>query len=182
MYPLKNYEKLWRSYRHGDKTFYSNFHLGEDIITPINTPIVAPFNCIVEKKIGKQGGNMAYCTIKKGTKSFVIRFLHCNAVYAGKHKKGATIALSGNTGLSTSPHIHLDISPTPLDLNKPKRFIDPSKFEWLEKGEYMYDLKRLKDLVRKYYDRAKLYAMELNKVRGLYKKSLDEIKKLKGEK
>lgn len=130
MFPLKDYKKIRRTYTHGVKTFYSNFHLGEDLIVSENTPILAPFDCIVEKKVGKQSGNACYCYFTK----YVLRFLHCNEVYPGTHKKGDVIALSGNTGLSTAPHIHLDISYRPFNLNNKNNFIDPKGFDWEEEN------------------------------------------------
>lgn len=34
-----------RGYRFGEKTFYSDFHLGTDYIVPPGTPIFAPAAC-----------------------------------------------------------------------------------------------------------------------------------------
>lgn len=179
MHPIKNLTKYKIGYSHGDKTFYSDFHLGYDIICKSGTPIYAPFDCKVIASVGNASGNMVYVYWDK----YVMRCLHLRErAKSGNLKKGQVIGYTGNTGKSTNDHLHLDISRKPFNLNNRKNFIDPAKFEWEEKGEYMFELKRLKGLVKKYYDRAKLYANELNKVRGLYKKSLAEIKKLKGVK
>lgn len=177
MYPIKDYKKVKRTYTHGVKTFYSDFHLGEDLIVPVNTKIIAPFDGEVKKVVGKDSGNACYFA----TKDYVIRFLHCNEVYTGKKKKGELIALSGNTGKSTAPHIHLDISKQPFNLLKITNFIDPAKFDWdnetieeyLRRNLEIYK-KKAQDYA-KYYQRCKDYALRIKKLQ-------EEIKKLKGEK
>lgn len=177
MFPLKDYKKIKRTYTHGVKTFYSDFHLGEDLIVPIGTSIFAPFDGIVTKKVGKESGNACYFE----TKDFVIRFLHCNAVYAGKKKKGELIALSGNTGKSTAPHVHLDISYQPFNLAKRGNFIDPRKFDWQEETLEDYLRTKLEEYKKKaqsyaqYYKRCVEYAKRIKKLEA-------EIKKLKGDK
>lgn len=171
MYPLKNYDKIKRTYTHGVKTFYSDFHLGEDLIVPTGTKIIAPFDCKVELIIGKQSGNGCYCYFKKGTESFVVRFLHCSQVYVGKHKQGSVIALSGNTGLSTAPHIHMDISKNKVNLDNRNNFIDPSKFNWEDSMDNKLET-YLKMKLDEYKSKAQRYAV-------YYKRCVEYAKRIK---
>lgn len=129
MYPINNYKYVRRGYTHGQKTTYSNFHLGVDLIVPTGTPIYAPTDCVVTTSVGTEGGNTIYATFN----GLVMRCLHLSKfAQKGNAKKGQIIGYSGNTGsLTTGPHIHLDLSPAPFNLNRPKaQFLDPDKYNW----------------------------------------------------
>lgn len=106
MYPLENYFSLRRTYRHGDKTFYSPHHFGVDIIVPTGTQIIAWDDVkIINRLAGSQGG----LTIWIEWKGYIFRFLHLSEQgKVGKYEKGNRIAKSGNTGASTAPHVHID--------------------------------------------------------------------------
>jgi len=127
--PIDNYEKTPKGYRQGDKTFYSDFHLGIDLIIPIGTPIYAPTNGTAKYSYGNEGGNTLYFTDEKGR---LHRFLHLNTWSDKKEfKEGERIAYSGNTGLSTSPHLHWDLSKNgKLELNNRANFLNPEL--WLK--------------------------------------------------
>lgn len=124
-YPLENWLTLGRGYKFGVPTSYSNFHLGTDVMCPIGTLIYAPSDGIVTGMVGAQGGN----TIHLKTPTHLIRFLHLSKfVKTGPVKEGELIALSGNTGQSTGPHLHTDISKGILNLNNTSNFVDPEVF------------------------------------------------------
>lgn len=123
-YPLDNWEKFKRGYRFLHKTFYSKAHLGLDLMTPIGTPIYAPENGFAEEKVGKEIGNAVYF---KGSK--LIRFMHLSKyVKTGYVNEGDLLGYTGNTGLSTGPHLHIDISKGNLNIYDPKTFIDPETY------------------------------------------------------
>lgn len=120
-------------YRYGDDTFYGTKHLGEDILCPTGTKIYAPFDGeITTATFGADGG---YTTIfYSPERNLSVRFLHLSkqlAMSGSKVKEGDLIALSGNTGLSTTPHIHYDIfngrKLPPLVFTN---FINPATINW----------------------------------------------------
>jgi len=125
MYPLKNWNNLRRGYEFGDKTFYNDFHIGLDLFVPVGTPIYAPEDGYATKKITNIIGNAIYF---EGSK--FQRFLHLSKYgKLGKVKEGDIMGYTGNTGQSTGPHLHSDVSKGELDLaNYKTSFIDPEKF------------------------------------------------------
>lgn len=130
--PLKNWEKIKRGYKFGEKTFYSSFHLGVDYIMPQGSPIYAPAGCeIVKSGNFPEGGNTVYVKIRNRKHGLlVMRFMHLSKMSPlGKYKAGEILGYTGNTGkLTKGPHLHLDISRTETDLKKTSNFIDPEKF------------------------------------------------------
>jgi len=127
MYPLKDWESYPRGYKFGQKTFYSDFHLGLDIVCPTSTQIFAWSDLNVSQAIsGNQGGNTAW--IKADGKLF--RLMHLvKPAKVGFYKNGDVIGYTGNTGVSTAPHLHIDISKNGnLELNNHSNFIDPEEY------------------------------------------------------
>jgi hypothetical protein len=133
MYPIKDWPKLKRTlrfkqiYPKGFGALTGKPHLGLDIIIPIGTEIVMPFDGTVKQLVGAEGGN----TLHVSTQGVLIRFLHLDRFgKKGIVKKGEVIGWSGNTGVSTGPHTHCDISRGQLQLNNINNFIDPDAFDW----------------------------------------------------
>jgi len=126
MYPLRDWKKFRRGYRFGSPTFYSKFHLGLDVICPTGTPLYAWDNCTVKGLVGTEGGNTAWLY----TDGKLFRFLHLKErPQNGKFNKGQKFAVTNNTGKSTGPHVHIDISKNgKLELNNLTNFIDPEKY------------------------------------------------------
>jgi len=106
----------------GDRTFYHysdtyknySLHVGYDLIVPVGTQVVAPENGMIKSCIAsttaKEGGNTIWLL---GSSGNLHRLLHLSSFIAkaGKAVKcGEVIALSGNTGLTTGPHVHWDVS------------------------------------------------------------------------
>jgi murein DD-endopeptidase MepM/ murein hydrolase activator NlpD len=89
-----------------------NKHAGLDIRLPQGTPIFAVADGIVTSSSATPRGDLGiYAAITHPT-GVVTRYLHFSqlSVTTGQHVlKGQQIGLSGNTGLSSAPHLHFDI-------------------------------------------------------------------------
>jgi len=115
--PLENFNNLKTTYEFGEKTSYNDFHLGLDIIVPTGTPIKATDDGIVKSGFGEQGG--VTCYFYPDSRSVVERHLHCHSIArTGRVKEGDLIAYTGNTGMSTDPHLHTDIWKDGFDFDK----------------------------------------------------------------
>lgn len=88
----------------------SSYHKGVDWATPIGTPVYASCGGTVAKAGWGSGyGYVIYINHEDGRQT---RYGHLSKVLvkAGQSvKQGDKIALSGNTGVSTGPHIHFEI-------------------------------------------------------------------------
>lgn len=85
-------------------------HEGLDITAPAGTPIEAPANGTVVF-VGWEAGYGNTVRIDHGY-GVVTRFAHASRVLVAvgnKVKRGQRIALVGNTGLSTGPHLHYEV-------------------------------------------------------------------------
>lgn len=130
IYPLKEWKTLKRGYKFGQKTSYSRFHLGLDVIAKEGTPLLAWQALeIISSYVGKEGGNTALIKCPNNTRLFRIMHLKAKAV-PGKYKEGQEIAKIGNTGsLSTGAHLHIDISRDgSLDIFDTGNFEDPEVY------------------------------------------------------
>lgn len=130
MFPLKN--RKIGGYRWGEKTFYSEHHLGTDYSAEEGTPLYAPCDGeIIREFTGEQGGLTIW--FRPDNENVLIRFMHLSKFIEpiGKVKECAIIARTGNTGkLTKAPHLHLDISKENLDISDFSNFIDPEKYAW----------------------------------------------------
>lgn len=85
-------------------------HKAQDWATPVGTTVVASCGGVVEKAgWGKGYGYCIYINHEDGSQT---RYAHLSKVLvkAGQTvKQGEKIALSGNTGVSTGPHLHFEI-------------------------------------------------------------------------
>jgi murein DD-endopeptidase MepM/ murein hydrolase activator NlpD len=130
IYPLKDWKKLKRGYKFSEKTFYSGFHLGLDVIAPTKTQGYAwqdleVTSCVV----GKDAGITAF--IKCPNNKRLFRLCHlAEMVKVGKYKEGDKLFLVGNTGaMSTGSHLHMDISKNgKLNLKDTTNFEDPEAY------------------------------------------------------
>ncbi|TCK01845.1 murein DD-endopeptidase MepM/ murein hydrolase activator NlpD [Volucribacter psittacicida] len=85
-------------------------HKGVDFAMPIGTPIIAPADGVVEKVAYQANGAGRYIIIRH-SREYKTVYMHLSRplVKAGQTvKKGERIALSGNTGRSTGPHLHYE--------------------------------------------------------------------------
>ncbi|VFP86990.1 Murein DD-endopeptidase MepM [Candidatus Erwinia haradaeae] len=85
-------------------------HKGVDFAVPIGTPVLAIGDGeVIVSKFSSTAGK--YVAIRHGHQ-YMTRYMHLKTllVKAGqKVKRGEHIALSGNTGRSTGPHVHFEI-------------------------------------------------------------------------
>ena len=93
-------------------------HNGVDLATPTGTPIVGTGDGIV-RRVGDHRYAGKYIDIDHGG-SYTTRYLHLHKILVRRGaqvKRGQTIALSGNTGRSTGPHLHFEfhINGRPVD-------------------------------------------------------------------
>ena len=120
-YPVENFNVTSPfGYRIHPITGINTFHNGIDIGIPLNTNIRAQADGIVNKIwISPKGGLQLRITYKNG---LIVGYAHLDSVEVGINQKvsaGQLIALSGNTGLSTGPHLHYTIK------DKQGNYIDP---------------------------------------------------------
>lgn len=84
-------------------------HKGVDYGLPVGTPIIAPGDGVVEHVAYQAGGAGRYIKVKHGHITTVYMHLSKSLVKPGQRvRKGERIALSGNTGGSTGPHLHYE--------------------------------------------------------------------------
>jgi murein DD-endopeptidase MepM/ murein hydrolase activator NlpD len=84
----------------------SGMHLGTDFAVPTGTPVVAPQDGTI-LKTGQDNMNGIYVHMQSGNTVHWLLHLSQVKVSAGETvKQGQVVALSGNTGHSTGPHLH----------------------------------------------------------------------------
>lgn len=86
------------------------FHNGIDLPVPVNTQVKNPQDgTVIDVLNNKEGGNQVLVRHSDG---LVSGYAHLNKALVKKGdkvKKGQVIALSGNTGKSTGPHVHMTL-------------------------------------------------------------------------
>ena len=100
-------------------------HEGLDVTAPLGTPIEAP----AKGRVVQAGWETGYgntVTIDHGY-GIVTKFAHASRILArvgARVERGERIALVGNTGLSSGPHLHYEVhvNGRPVD---PRRYILP---------------------------------------------------------
>jgi murein DD-endopeptidase MepM/ murein hydrolase activator NlpD len=102
-------------------------HEGIDVTAPMGSPIEAPAAGTVTDA-GWESGYGNTVTIDHGY-GVVTKFAHCSKllVRTGQHvSRGSKIALVGNTGLATGPHLHYEVhvNGRPVD---PLKYVLPDK-------------------------------------------------------
>ena len=110
IYPVSGRVSSSFGKRKAPKKGASTYHKGMDFAVPTGTAIRATSGGVVTKAGWGSGyGYVVYIKHPDGKES---RYGHCSKVLvkAGQSvKQGEKIALSGNTGISTGPHLHFEI-------------------------------------------------------------------------
>lgn len=111
MSPLKHMNVTSEfGYRSNPFTGINEFHPGIDLKAKYNTPIYSPYKGNV---IAVEYSDFYGKTLKiEHTGGYVSVYYHLNRIdvkIGDKVKKGDLIGLTGNTGRSTGPHLHLEI-------------------------------------------------------------------------
>ncbi|ELV7526584.1 murein DD-endopeptidase MepM [Edwardsiella ictaluri] len=101
-------------------------HKGVDFAMPVGTPVLAVGDgeVVIAKRSGAAGN---YVVIRHG-RQYTTRFMHLKTILVKpgqKVKRGDRVALSGNTGRSTGPHLHYEFwvnnqAVNPLTVNLPR--------------------------------------------------------------
>lgn len=109
VYPLKAWKTAVSNAFGVEDTIYTktHSHIGVDHAVPVNTPVYAPFDGEIFK-IGSspEKGNAGIFIFTK-EREWGFEICHLNKLPTlGLYKKGDIIAYTGNTGLSTGPHLH----------------------------------------------------------------------------
>ena len=110
-------------YRESPFTGLREFHKGMDIANRAGTPIVATAEGVVAYT-GRKGLLGMVIVIDHGH-GFVTRYGHIKKALkkrGEKVKRGETIALVGNTGRSTGPHLHYEVKLNGVPVN-PEKYI-----------------------------------------------------------
>ena len=146
-YPFKGNRRLTSAFnprRRHPVTGRISPHHGADFGMPTGTSIYAPGDGIVTRTMSHRYAGK-YIEIRHNDR-YSTRYLHLNKILArkGQHvKRGERIALSGNTGRSTGPHLHYEFhikgrpvnpvtAPIPLLASIPKKQRDAFKFKVAE--------------------------------------------------
>ncbi|MGW2563801.1 M23 family metallopeptidase [Streptomyces sp. NPDC001514] len=115
--PVSNYT-LTASFNQGG-AMWSHKHSGQDFAVPVGTPVKAASSGVVVKAGPNGGGDgPAYgnaIVIKHGDGKYS-QYAHLSKVNVAVGQSvdtGKVIALSGNTGNSSGPHLHFEIRTTP---------------------------------------------------------------------
>lgn len=84
----------------------SGMHLGTDFAVPVGTPVRAPQDGTVTRT-GQDNMNGIFVEINSGNVVHLLLHLSKSKVSSGEQvRQGQVVALSGNTGHSTGPHLH----------------------------------------------------------------------------
>lgn len=88
-------------------------HRGVDLATPVGTPLYNPYKTdAIVKCDNEPSGAGIYATVTPTAITdtlLVTRIFHLNTCTPGTFKPGAIFATTGNTGMSTGAHAHIEL-------------------------------------------------------------------------
>ena len=123
IWPVKGWVSSDFGYRKSPFTNLKEFHKGLDISARMKKPIIAPADGVVST-VGTSHnfGRYIHINHKYGLKT-VYGHLAQSLVKKGQYvKRGQKIALLGNTGRTTGPHLHYEVHLNQVAMN-PLRYI-----------------------------------------------------------
>jgi murein DD-endopeptidase MepM/ murein hydrolase activator NlpD len=106
--PVSDYEQITSLLRDGRR------HKGVDFKAPVGSPVVAPFDGVIERRNWNFAGNGNCLDVRDPKTGRHAIFLHLDVVPkemqpGRKVRKGEVIAASGNSGRSYAPHLHYQL-------------------------------------------------------------------------
>jgi murein DD-endopeptidase MepM/ murein hydrolase activator NlpD len=106
--PVAEYEQITSLLRDGRR------HKGIDFKTPVGSPVVAPFDGVIERRNWHFSANGNCLDIRDPASGRHAIFLHLDVLPkemqpGRKVRKGEVIAASGNSGHSFAPHLHYQL-------------------------------------------------------------------------
>lgn len=122
-------------------------HAGVDFLLRVGTPVMATADGVVRRaRYNSSYGN--YVDIEHEAAGYVTRYAHLSEIPDSigrgvRVERGDTIALSGNTGRSTGPHLHYEVRKTNGRTLDPMKFfvpdMTPRTYHKLEKRTQQYE-------------------------------------------
>lgn len=99
---------------------YSRMHKGVDFGVPVGTPVMAAGSGVVQQE-GRLGGYGNFMLVNHQN-GYSTAYGHLSRFAAGIHagsrvRQGQVIAYSGNSGMSTGPHLHYEIRVHDMQVN-----------------------------------------------------------------
>lgn len=99
---------------------YSRMHKGVDFGVPVGTPVMAAGSGIIQQE-GRLGGYGNFMLVSHQN-GYSTAYGHLSRFAPGVHRgsrvrQGQVIAYSGNTGMSTGPHLHYEIRVHDVQVN-----------------------------------------------------------------
>jgi hypothetical protein len=126
-------------------------HLGLDYIIAPKYPVYAIAGGRTKSSIGTHGGNTVTLTTNNGLS---VRYMHLSGFVSASNSlvnKGEIIGYTGNTGVSTISHLHMDVyNGLTTNPNNFYKFIDPEKLNYQIKEEDM-ETKEIRAIVEGIY-------------------------------
>lgn len=128
-----NRPRITQPYGKPNKRYLSGYHTGIDYGCRTGTRVKSIANgTVIQVFESKAYGNVVVVRSKKDGKFYRNYYCHLSTALAKKGQRveeGEVIALSGNTGYSTGPHLHLETRVRPFGYynNIANPFIDDPK-------------------------------------------------------
>lgn len=129
------------------------FHTGTDIRAPINTPVRAAADGVIDYTVIGNNGGYGNTIVIDHIFGFKTIYGHLNKIVVERGtfvKKGEIIAYSGNSGLSSGPHLHYEVRFLNQHLD-PMPFLDwnMANFEQIFNKERMVKWQSLLNMINR---------------------------------